>query len=74
MHLPSYHCVLYVQQEEESLMHMFFECPFSQACWIYLGVRWDLNLPPLDIVIDSIERFGSSIYREVTTIVAWSIW
>lgn len=57
MHLPSYHCVLCVQHEEETLHHLFVECPFSQACWIFLGVQWDLELSPLDMVMSSRDKF-----------------
>lgn len=55
-------------------MHLFFDCPFSQACWIFLGVQWDLALPPLDMIIAAREHFGSPVFREVVNVAAWSIW
>lgn len=50
-YLPSCHCELCVHREEETLLHLFFECPFSQACSIYLGIQWDLSQPPLDMML-----------------------
>lgn len=43
MHLGSYCWVLCVEQVEEDVMHLFYKCPFSQACWIssfwiFLGI------------------------------------
>ncbi|RCV21660.1 hypothetical protein SETIT_4G155300v2 [Setaria italica] len=54
--------------------HLFFSCPFSQACWIFLDIAWDLNLPTLNMVIQARERFGSVIFREIVMVAAWSIW
>jgi hypothetical protein len=36
MFLPSYICVLCVQNVEEDIGHLFFGCPFSDAYWTYL--------------------------------------
>ena len=39
MNLPSYLCVRCNQSIEESLMHLFLECPFAQICWSKLQVQ-----------------------------------
>jgi hypothetical protein len=36
---------------EETSFHLFFQCPFSSSCWNYLAIQCNLNLPPLDMVI-----------------------
>lgn len=74
MHLSSYHCVLCVEQVEESLRHLFFVCPFSQAIWIYLGITWDIDLSPLDMIITARELFGSAIFGKIIIIAAWCLW
>jgi hypothetical protein len=33
MHLEDYSCVLCQQQNEETLMHLLFYCPFAKDCW-----------------------------------------
>jgi hypothetical protein len=40
MFLPSYTCVLCVENVEEDIRHLFFSCPFSDAFWTYLGIHW----------------------------------
>lgn len=47
MQLDSYHCVLCVENVDEDIMHIFFECPFSSACWTYLNVHC---VPEKDLV------------------------
>ncbi|GJN35692.1 hypothetical protein PR202_gb24492 [Eleusine coracana subsp. coracana] len=38
-HLDSYDCVLCSCAQEETLLHILFECQFSQQCWRYLGIH-----------------------------------
>jgi hypothetical protein len=37
----NYNCVLCSNNVEETAFHLFFNCPFSQACWQLLGIHWD---------------------------------
>jgi hypothetical protein len=50
MELEDYNYVLY-SSCEETLLHLFFECPFSQDCWNSILISWNLNLPPSEIFI-----------------------
>jgi hypothetical protein len=59
---------------EETCMHLFFECTFSQDCWTFLGIFWNLNLPPLDMVIEARTNFGNIIFREIVIAACWIIW
>jgi hypothetical protein len=34
------HCVLCFARAYEDIMHLFFECNFSQRVWIYLQIDW----------------------------------
>ncbi|KAF8752695.1 hypothetical protein HU200_011936 [Digitaria exilis] len=54
-------------------MHLFFSCPFAQACWIYLGVLWDLSLHFDIMILRARQNFGSIIFREVTIMAMWSM-
>jgi len=38
MEVQSYDCVLCHLVTEESLMYLFFSCPFSMCCWNTLGL------------------------------------
>ncbi|TVU36350.1 hypothetical protein EJB05_18282, partial [Eragrostis curvula] len=74
MSLPDYTCVLCTGQVEETLIHLFFECPFSVWCWRFVNISWNTALQPQDMIIRSRRRFGSKIFREIIMVVAWSIW
>jgi len=74
MHLTSYTCAICNLDVEETMYHLFFECPFSQACWNLVGVSWNLNLPHLDMILDARLSFGNPIFREVLITACWSIW
>lgn len=74
MFLDSYHCVLCVENVDEDLWHLFFNCPFSQACWIFLDIQWDLSLDFQTMILRARQRFNSVIFREVIIIAMWSIW
>jgi len=52
----------------------FFTCPFSQDCWDYLHIYWNINLDPLDMVIEARTVFGHSIFRELMITACWIIW
>ena len=51
MFLEDYSCVLCTTGHEETLFHLFFECPFSISCWNTIPISWNMNLQPLDMVI-----------------------
>ena len=59
---------------EETLLHLFFSCPFSQDCWNTLHIHWNLNLDPLDMVIEARTTFGHCIFREIMITACWIIW
>jgi hypothetical protein len=73
--LDDYTCALCNSGVQESAFHLFFECPFSQSCWSYLNVHWDLALQPLeDMIIEARTNFGSIIFREILITACWIIW
>lgn len=42
----------------ETLLHLFFICPFSKMCWERLGIRWNTNLKICQMqVLAKEERF-----------------
>jgi hypothetical protein len=74
MELEDYSCVLCNSGQEETSFLLFFECPFSQTYWNTIHINWNLNLSPLDMVIDARESFGSNIFREIFITACWCIW
>lgn len=73
-HLDYYICVFCNGGSEETVMHLFFECPCIQACWISVSIIWNLTLQALDMILDAINLFESTIFREVVITDCWVIW
>ena len=65
MTLDCYNCVLCNLDCEETCFHLFFECPFSRDCWSTIPINWNLNLNPLDMILQAREDFGDAIFREI---------
>ena len=65
MHLDDYTCVLCINGSEETSFHLFFECPFSVDCWSSITIHWNLNLQPLDMLLQARADFGSHIFSEL---------
>jgi hypothetical protein len=74
MVLPNYNCVLCVSGSEETLVNLFFSCSFSQWCWRFVGINWDLSLMTSDMIIAGRRLFHSRIFREMSMVACWSIW
>ena len=74
MFLPSYECVLCSTGVSESATHLFFQCPFAQACWNFL----DLTVPVNCSLNEALESFKASLnvpfFMELIIIMSWSIW
>jgi len=41
-------CIMCTTGEQETIEHLFFECPFAQQCWTRLGISWDSTRPAAD--------------------------
>lgn len=74
MELEDYNCVLCNTDCEETSFHLFFECPFSTACWNTIPINWNTSMQPLDMVIDARTAFGSPTFREIFITTCWTIW
>ena len=70
----NYNCVLCNNSIEESALHLFFNCPFSQACWQYLGISWDLTKEFFQMMHHAKLQYQSPFFMEIFIIAAWQIW
>ena len=70
----SYNCVLCHLDTEESLNHLFLECPFALSCWNMLGLAHLIQ----DNLIDSVFLFRTQIHKpffmEIIIAMFWVIW
>ena len=74
MLLDNYTCVLCPCQEDETIEHLFLNCPFAQQCWSCIGLQIQLHLDPMAILVDLGRQIAESFFMEVIMLMSWSIW
>jgi hypothetical protein len=52
-HIDSKLCVLCDEQVEETMIHLLFECDFSQTFWWKIGEEWNLDFDLINMIIDA---------------------
>jgi hypothetical protein len=72
--VESSECVLCQSEDREYLMHLFFECDFSQNFWLKLRMEWDTEMPLIDMLIEGKQRQNNICFREVLIVGCWSLW
>lgn len=73
MFLDSYNCIQCEKGTQETRWHLFFECPFSQACWTFICIEWNMDVDTLQVIIQARLNFGNIIFREVIILARWAI-
>jgi hypothetical protein len=68
------HCVLCPLRAHEDIVHLFFECNFSQRIWTYLQIDWRGNMSLQDIVATARLSFGNFFFMEVVIMAYKHIW
>ena len=74
MLLQDYTCVFCLLNVEEDPLHLFFHCPFSQACWFSLNVFLPNSDDILDIVDSIKHQLNQSFFMEIIVTMCWAIW
>ena len=72
--LPTYSCVTLNCPEEETLVHLFWSCPFAADCWDYICPQRSANLSVWEAITDMKEKIHKPFAMEIIIIAAWSIW
>jgi hypothetical protein len=74
MYLPDYNYVLCHLNIEESLHHLFLECPFAMSCWNMLSLAQLIQ----GNLLNTIPLFKNQIHRpffmEIIAAMFWGIW
>jgi hypothetical protein len=73
-HISSYYCELCHQSNEETLVHLFWNCSFSQECWDFICPTRDRNLSVLEAFADVRIKLNVPFSSEIIILAAWSIW
>jgi hypothetical protein len=70
----NYNWVLCFNNREETTFHLFFSCPFSQACWSSLNIHWNFTTDFYTMMDGAKSQFTHNFFMEVFIIAAWLIW
>lgn len=74
MVLQYYNCILCNGLREESLCHLFLECPFAIQCWAWLSIQVDSSLNPFQILETFRDQLQVPFAMEIIIIMCWTIW
>jgi hypothetical protein len=56
--LENQNCVLCDEESSENILHLFFQCDFSQKIWWKIGEEWNTELNVIEMIVDrSLNRF-----------------
>jgi len=74
MHLQSANCVLCNSAVQETLVHLFLECPFAIQCWGSVQVQIDLTLDHYQNLQSFRDQLRVPFFMEIIILMAWAIW
>jgi hypothetical protein len=74
MFLEDYHCVLCQQSIEETVMHLFFYCPFARDCWAIINFSFADHLSVSQIFQAWKRKLLVDFSLDIFIIWCWAIW
>jgi len=72
--LPSYNCVLCNLNIEETLHHLFFDCPFAMSCWNFLCLTPFIQHDLVSTVPLFKQHISRPFFLEIIIAMFWAIW
>jgi hypothetical protein len=60
--------------EEETIEHLFFDCPSAQECWGILNFVWDGSLQLMDRLVHGSLTHNLPFFTEAALIATWELW
>jgi len=71
---PNSFCVLCTTNTHEDLDHLFFNCPFADACWQRLDFQWASIQNISERVLNLMVTTGIPFFMEIFIFAAWELW
>jgi hypothetical protein len=59
--------------EEETLIHLFWTCPFTEHCWDYICPTRDRNLSAMESIADIKMKIGLPFGMDIIIVATWSL-
>jgi hypothetical protein len=73
-HLQSYDCIYINCPLEETLEHLFWNCPFAEICWDFICPSRRNDLQFLEGIVDIKEKLQLPFAMDIIMLAAWGIW
>ena len=74
MELDTYSCALCNSLAEETLEHLFLECPFAAICWNIIQVQIPLQSSLPEIFQQIKDQLDNAFFMESIILLCWVIW
>jgi hypothetical protein len=72
--LPSYSCATLQCSQEETLIHLFWDCTFAMKCWDYICPQITLHLSVMDAFYDVKNKLNVPFAMEIIITIVWRLW
>jgi extradiol dioxygenase family protein len=66
--------VLFQDQNEEDINHLFFYCPFALACWHKLSIHWHSSTCIHERNEVTKHETHLPFFMEIFIVAAWELW
>lgn len=70
----NYNCAICTNETEETVFHLFFQCPFSVSCWAQLGIEWNTEIEFFEMLQLAKRSFRIPNFMEIFILAARYIW
>jgi hypothetical protein len=67
-------CILCDECPQETIMHLFFECSFSQSFWWAIGIEWNADMNIHEMISDAKARYPIQFIMDIIISGCWSLW
>jgi hypothetical protein len=67
-------CILCEECSQETIMHLFFECSFSQSFWWAIHIEWNTDMHIHDMIKESKIRYSIQFIMDIIINGYWSLW
>ena len=72
--LQSYNCAVLHCGQEETLLHLFWTCPFAVQCWDFICPNRSMSLTLYDGFFDMRDKLNIPFFSDIIILASWSIW
>jgi hypothetical protein len=72
--LTCYDCATLECRQDETLVHLFWSCPFAEECWDFICPQRTKNLSVLEAISNMKDLLKLPFGMHIIILASWSIW